>query len=594
MLRKIRITLAAICFVAITLLFLDFTGTLHLWFGWLAKIQFLPAVLALNFVVIAILLVLTLLFGRIYCSVICPLGIFQDCVSNLSSRRKGKKARFSYSKEIKWLRYGVLVLFVIALVAGLNALVALLAPYSAYGRMVQSLLAPVWQWGNNLLAWIAERQDSYAFVTKDVWLKSLPTLIVAAVTFVVVVVLAWRNGRTYCNTICPVGTTLSFFSRFAMFRPVIDKSKCKSCHACERKCKAACIDVDNHKIDYSRCVDCFDCIDSCRLGALKYRFAWGRGVGSGSTGAKTPQNAPVGSKMTSDGSKNGQNRSSAAPTPVAEPVVRQGSPTVSCIRSTCHKVAEPVVRQGSPTAEVTDNGKGVSTIDATSPVAEPVEATDKGRRAFLVGGAAVIGGSLLSSIPMRAEEEEIKDKKRDGGFAEVLPKKAPNRKTPITPFGSESVEKFYKHCTACQLCVTVCPNNVLRPSSRLEHLMQPEMSFEKGYCRPECVKCSEVCPAGAILKITPEEKTEWKVGTAGVDYDLCVVNRDGVSCGNCAHHCPVGAIRMVRKNPDDEKSPRIPSVNEEKCIGCGACENLCPSRPISAITVNGYSVHHNV
>lgn len=572
MLRKIRITLAAICFVAVTLLFLDFTGTLHLWFGWLAKIQFLPAVLALNFVVIAILLVLTLLFGRIYCSVICPLGIFQDCVSNLSSRRKGKKARFSYSKEIKWLRYGVLVLFVIALVAGLNALVALLAPYSAYGRMVQSLLAPVWQWGNNLLAWIAERQDSYAFVTKDVWLKSLPTLIVAAVTFVVVVVLAWRNGRTYCNTICPVGTTLSFFSRFAMFRPVIDKSKCKSCHACERKCKAACIDVDNHKIDYSRCVDCFDCIDSCRLGALKYRFAWGRGVGSGSTGAKTPQNAPVGSKMTSNESKNGQNRSSAAPTPVAE----------------------PVVRHGSPTAEVTDNGKGVSTIDATSPVAEPVEATDKGRRAFLVGGAAVIGGSLLSSIPMRAEEEEIKDKKRDGGFAEVLPKKAPNRKTPITPFGSESVEKFYKHCTACQLCVTVCPNNVLRPSSRLEHLMQPEMSFEKGYCRPECVKCSEVCPAGAILKITPEEKTEWKVGTAGVDYDLCVVNRDGVSCGNCAHHCPVGAIRMVRKNPDDEKSPRIPSVNEEKCIGCGACENLCPSRPISAITVNGYSVHHNV
>ena len=594
MLRIIRITLAAICFVAVTLLFLDFTGTLHLWFGWLAKIQFLPAVLALNFVVIAILLVLTLLFGRIYCSVICPLGIFQDCVSNLSSRRKGKKARFSYSKEIKWLRYGVLVLFVIALVAGLNALVALLAPYSAYGRMVQSLLAPVWQWGNNLLAWIAERQDSYAFVTKEVWLRSLPTLIVAAVTFVVVVVLAWRNGRTYCNTICPVGTTLSFFSRFAMFRPVIDKSKCKSCHACERKCKAACIDVDNHKIDYSRCVDCFDCIDSCRLGALKYRFAWGRGVGSGSTGAKTPQNAPVGSKMTSDGSKNGQNRSSAAPTPVAEPVVRQGSPTVSCIRSTCHKVAEPVVRQGSPTAEVTDNGKGVSTIDATSPVAEPVEATDKGRRAFLVGGAAVIGGSLLSSIPMRAEEEEIKDKKRDGGFAEVLPKKAPNRKTPITPFGSESVEKFYKHCTACQLCVTVCPNNVLRPSSRLEHLMQPEMSFEKGYCRPECVKCSEVCPAGAILKITPEEKTEWKVGTAGVDYDLCVVNRDGVSCGNCAHHCPVGAIRMVRKNLDDEKSPRIPSVNEEKCIGCGACENLCPSRPISAITVNGYSVHHNV
>ena len=200
----------------------------------------------------------------------------------------------------------------------------------------------------------------------------------------------------------------------------------------------------------------------------------------------------------------------------------------------------------------------------------------------------------MSSIPMKAEEEEIKDKKRDGGFAEIIPKKAPKRRNPITPFGSRSIDHFYQHCTACQLCVTVCPNNVLRPSSRLEHLMQPEMSFEKGYCRPECVKCSEVCPAGAILKITPEEKTDWKVGTAGVDYDLCVVNRDGVHCGNCARHCPVGAIKMVKKNPDDEKSLRIPSVNEAKCIGCGACENLCPSRPISAITVNGYSVHHNV
>ena len=538
MLRKIRITLAAICFVAITLLFLDFTGTVHLWFGWLAKIQFLPAVLALNAAVIAVLLALTLLFGRLYCSVVCPLGVFQDCVSNLSSRRKGKKARFTYSKEIKWLRYGVLVLFVIALVAGLNALVALLAPYSAYGRMVQSILAPVWQWGNNLLAWIAGKQDSYAFVTEEVWLKSLPTLIVAAVTFVAVVVLAWKNGRTWCNTICPVGTTLSFFSRFAMFRPVIDKSKCRRCHACEKKCKAACIDVDNHRIDYSRCVDCFDCIDSCRLGALKYRFAWGKPVAE-----------PV---------------EATEPAEETEDVVRQGSPTV--------------VRQGSPTV-----------VRQSLPTSGEA---DKGRRAFLVGGAAVIGGSLLSSLPLAAEEE-IKDKKRDGGFAEIIPKKAPARKIPVTPFGSESVARFYRHCTACQLCVTVCPDNVLRPSSRLEHLMQPEMSFEKGYCRPECVKCSEVCPAGAILKITPEEKTNWKVGTASVDYDLCVVNRDGVRCGNCARHCPVGAISMVRKDPGDDKSPRIPSVNEEKCIGCGACENLCPSRPVSAITVNGYSVHHN-
>lgn len=104
MLRTIRLTLAVIFFALITLLFLDFTGTLHAWFGWMAKIQFLPAVLALNIGVVLFLAVLTLVFGRIYCSVICPLGVFQDIVSWLSAKRK--KNRFRYSPALKWLRYG--------------------------------------------------------------------------------------------------------------------------------------------------------------------------------------------------------------------------------------------------------------------------------------------------------------------------------------------------------------------------------------------------------------------------------------------------------------------------------------------------------
>ncbi|MBQ2502347.1 MAG: 4Fe-4S dicluster domain-containing protein, partial [Bacteroidales bacterium] len=153
------------------------------------------------------------------------------------------------------------------------------------------------------------------------------------------------------------------------------------------------------------------------------------------------------------------------------------------------------------------------------------------------------------------------------------------------------IKDFYRHCTACQLCVANCPNHVLRPSMDLAHFMQPEMSFENGYCRPECTKCSQVCPAGAIKPITPQEKTQFHIGVATVDRSLCVVERDGVTCGNCARHCPVGAIMMVRKDPQDRRSPQIPSVDETKCIGCGACENLCPSRPFSAIHVNGLQVH---
>ena len=224
MLRTIRLTAAIVCFTLITLLFLDFTGTLHTWFGWLAKIQFLPALLALNIGVVLFLVVLTFLFGRIYCSVICPLGVFQDIVSWVSGKQK--KNRFRYSPAMKWLRYGVLGVFIIMMVAGLNSLAILLAPYSAYGRIASSLFAPVWQWGNNLLAYFAERMDSYAFYEVDVWMKSLSILIIAVVTLIVLFILAWRNGRTYCNTICPVGTVLGFISKYAIFKPVIDTSKC--------------------------------------------------------------------------------------------------------------------------------------------------------------------------------------------------------------------------------------------------------------------------------------------------------------------------------------------------------------------------------
>ena len=244
MLRKIRLTLAVLFFALTTLLFLDFTGTVHAWFGWMAKIQFLPALLALNVGVVAALVLLTLLLGRVYCSVICPLGVFQDVVSWLHGRRA--KNRFRHSPALSWLRWSLLILFVVALLTGVGSFVALLAPYSSWGRIAGSLLAPLYQWGNNLLALLAERMQSYAFYETEVWLKSLPTLLIALVSCVTLVVLAWRGGRTYCNTLCPVGTVLGFLSRYAWLRPVIDVKKCNGCGLCERNCKASCIDSQLH------------------------------------------------------------------------------------------------------------------------------------------------------------------------------------------------------------------------------------------------------------------------------------------------------------------------------------------------------------
>ena len=153
----------------------------------------------------------------------------------------------------------------------------------------------------------------------------------------------------------------------------------------------------------------------------------------------------------------------------------------------------------------------------------------------------------------------------------------------------------------------------MRPSQSLDSFLQPEMQYDKGYCRPECTTCSEVCPAGAIRPITVEQKTAVQIGHAVFVKENCVVFTDGVSCGNCAHHCPSGAIQMVPDGEgytlntengrwydslgnmvDTRRISMIPSVNTEKCIGCGACEYLCPSRPFSAIYVEGHEVHREI
>jgi ferredoxin len=210
--------------------------------------------------------------------------------------------------------------------------------------------------------------------------------------------------------------------------------------------------------------------------------------------------------------------------------------------------------------------------------------TDNARRSFLTGM-----GLLFVSSAVKAQEKKV-----DGGLAVILDKKIPERMTPIVPPGAQGLRNMQNHCTGCQLCVSVCPNQVLRPSTKLSTLMQPEMSYERGYCRPECTKCSEVCPAGAILKITPADKSATQIGHAVWVEKNCVPLRDGVACGNCARHCPVGAISMVASDPDNANSLKIPVVNTERCIGCGACENLCPARPFSAIYVEGHELHRTI
>lgn len=467
MIKKVRIILASIVFTLITLLFLDGSGLLHPYLGWLAKIQFLPAVLALNIGVIIALVALTLLLGRIYCSVICPLGILQDLLARLNR----KKNRYTYSPALKWLRYTVLVVFVVLFVAGLGSIAGLIAPYSTFGRIIVTLAHPLTS------SWVA--------------------LALAFGMLFLLALLAFLGGRTYCNTICPVGTVLGVLSRFSLMKMTIDTDKCKNCGKCAKNCKASCLDAKNHSIDYSRCVVCGDCQSSCAFGAIHYRFA----------------------------------------------------------------------------------GKsGLSGISRTSG-----KNADTSRREFLVGAGLAMASAAMAETKLKV----------DGGLAVIEDKIAPERLTPLTPPGSLSARNLQQHCTACQLCISKCPNDVLRPSTDLAGLMQPVMSYENGYCRVECNACSSVCPTGAIRPITLATKSATQIGHAVWVAKNCVPVADGHECGNCARHCPSGAIQMVYPDGDESRA-KVPVIDESRCIGCGACEYLCPARPFSAIYVEGHEVHKEV
>lgn len=499
LLRKVRIALATVFFVGMTLLLLDFTGTLHPYFGWMAKIQLLPAVLALNVGIVVGLILLTLLCGRIYCSVICPLGIMQDIIAWCGL--KAHRNRYTYSKALNGLRYMILIVWIAAMVAGIGSIVALLAPYSNFGRIVSNVLQPFYLLGNNLLAVIVQRIGSDAFDMQTVWLRSLPTFLIAVGMLMLLFVLAWRGGRTYCNTICPVGTVLGLLSRWSWLRVQIDADTCSHCGLCSKNCKASCINVKTSRIDYSRCVACGNCLSRCKCDAIHY------GVYK---------------------------------------------------RHKHHVTAKHSVMSDRP--------------------------MDSSRRNFLIAGSLAIAGASMAQ----------QHQKIDDGLAVIEDKVAPKRQTPIMPPGSLSARHMKRHCTGCQLCVVGCPNQVLRPSTDLLTLMQPVMHYERGYCRMQCTRCSQVCPTGAIKPISRAEKSSIKIGHAVWVKQNCVVLTDGVECGNCAHHCPTAAISMVPIDGANAVSLRVPVVNEAYCVGCGACENSCPAHPFTAIYVEGHEEHQYI
>ncbi len=195
----------------------------------------------------------TLIYGRIYCSTVCPLGTFMDCVSAGSRLMRRSRRNYHYVPPSKRTRVVFLTLAFISLLSGTTLIPTLLDPYSAYARMVNELIVrPMGEMGPPTRFGMA-------------------CMAVAVLTAVIVIAVAWKHGRLLCNTACPIGTVLGYGSRRSYFHIEINPDLCINCGECDRVCKAQCIKLPEKIVDTSRCVVCFDCATVCPNNAITYK-----------------------------------------------------------------------------------------------------------------------------------------------------------------------------------------------------------------------------------------------------------------------------------------------------------------------------------
>ncbi|MFW6043323.1 MAG: 4Fe-4S dicluster domain-containing protein [Marinilabiliaceae bacterium] len=508
-LKKGRTSLALIVLVLTFVLFID----VYEWipedtFNTILFLQFVPSLL--NFLVIfsfvtaggfLLVLLLTLLTGRLYCSVICPLGILQDVVNRISRWRSRKKRFFKFKKPHPVLRYTFLGIMTLAIIFGGGWIVTWLDPYSLAGRTFTYLFKPVFVWGNNnVIAPVLQNMDVYSFYHQTLKQPYTLPVILSLAVIVAIGYFAWKRGRLFCNTICPVGTLLGEVSRFSFLKVRFNQDKCTRCGKCAAVCKSECIDIKNYSVDHTRCVTCFNCLEICPETALSLR--------------------PVST-----------NKSNELLLETAEP--------------------------SSGKAGAGDH--------------------DENRRKLLVTGLALLTGSRIYALKKNKMPENQKDLTRNV------------REHPVAPPGAGTIKRFNEICTGCSLCVAACPTSVLQPALTeygISGFMQPHMDYATHFCNFDCKKCGDVCPTGAILPLTMEEKQLTQMGKAIFVEQNCIVYTDETDCGACSEHCPTKAVNMVPY----KNGLMIPEVDQTICVGCGACEYPCPvDQPFKAIYVNGNS-----
>lgn len=275
-LKKVRVVMSLIFILSIAAIYFDLSFSIQSSFSeYPLYLQFIPSIL--SFISVAtiagsgfiVVLVLTLLFGRVYCSTVCPLGILQDIITFI--RNKSKRISFYLTKPFTKTRYTILSVTVLLFLFGTSIGLNLLDPYSNFGRITSNIFRPLTIGVNNLAASVFESMNSYIISPLEFKGINLFSLLFSFSFLILIVWLSYNYGRLYCNTICPVGTLLGLISKISFFNIQIIESNCIECGDCETVCKSNCIESNSKFIDFSRCVGCFNCFDVCPSIGISYK-----------------------------------------------------------------------------------------------------------------------------------------------------------------------------------------------------------------------------------------------------------------------------------------------------------------------------------
>lgn len=498
-LKGLRVILAILFFIPVFFLFIDFRSLTPDSWHHILHIQLVPALLSGTMIAVAVFqLVLAFLFGRIYCSVICPAGILQDIVNRIYCIGKKKKKgvrRFNYKKPLNWLRYILTALAFIPAIFGITELVVLLDPYSNFGRIATNLFRPAVVWGNNILAELLAKADNYTLFHVSVNTVTAAGLIAGITALLVFIVLAAWRGRLFCNTLCPVGGLLSLVSRYSLFRINIDKQTCIGCGICEHSCKAEAINSKDFTVDASRCVDCFNCLSDCKKGSIRYKFS----PSFRKEKAATPEAAAL-SYVRTDGAANSRRTFLATGVTIAA-----SAPVVSAI-------AQRRRRHHGEFA----HGEG-----NVAPLTPPGSVSLAHFREKCTGCHVCV---------VKCPSQVLRPAGLQYGWGYLL---RPHL----------SYENSYCNYE-CTVCADVCPAHAIKPLT-IEEKTTTQVGIAEFFLdrciveteNTDCGACSEHCPTQAVHMELYKEGTTLTVPV--VEPHLCI------GCGGCESICPVRPHRAI-------------------------------------------------